>query len=461
MGRRGRGSREAEGGEATTTTTTTAAASSSSSFSLPANWRSHVAGLRHSRAALGAALSGGAPGAAVAVSVFEEEGASFSLREQRRRQRRPQQQQQRQLEAAANALRTECLKELLRHSGITDAGRELSERFRAERLGAAIAFVQFRLFLSSSHSSSSSSCSSSCSCSSSSCSSSSSSSSSDDDDDDDDDDEDEEEEQEMEAEAEERRRRRRRREARASAREELEFVEASPAVVAALSFALRGRGGLRGNNDDGNNGNGGGGDDEEVPSVPPSLRLRLARVHERDLPAVTAACSLLARALSGNRELRALEVDGSSLHRSGEGGEAEEEGERPSPPPPASSGIGAGIGGGGGRPPEQRRLWSLVARELGKSLRANDALESLRLTLPRGHLRAEDGRALSEAASGAREARRRAFLSAAHPRCSCSRSLSSSTSFSPLSVLPMDLLVAIAKRGISRGECRVEVVETG
>ena len=112
-------------------------------------------------------------------------------------------------------------------------------------------------------------------------------------------------------------------------------------------------------------------------------------------------------------------------------------------------------GGGGSLHPrrEEQRLWGLVAGELKRALRSNDALEAVRLSLPRLSLGAGDAREVAAAAEGAPEARKRAFLSAAHPRCCRGEGAS------PLSELPMDLMVVIAALGIRRSPCRVEVEE--
>ena len=94
-------------------------------------------------------MSGGVPGSAVAVSVFEEAPSQRQRQrhepkqqQQRRRRQQEEQQQQRQQRQEADPfsrLRTECLKELLRHSGITDGGRELAGRFSVANLSAAFA----------------------------------------------------------------------------------------------------------------------------------------------------------------------------------------------------------------------------------------------------------------------------------------------------------------------------------
>ena len=345
-------------------------------------------------------MSGGVPGSAVAVSVFED---------------RHQQQGQQQRRAtpggggggggeeppSASRLRTACLKELLRHSGVTDGGRELAERFSPPNFRAALTALHSALgrWLD-----------------------------------------------EAEAQAEV--------QAQAgggggAAQQEREAVlalrldGASPALVAVVACRLGG--GFRdgpgeadgGAGDrirsDGGAGGGsaggggvGGGGDRPLPSL--LLSIQLGRVHERDLPAVTAACAVLARSLAANAGLRQLSLDGGQLARGSPAGEG-----------------------------QRQRLWGLVAGELVRSLRSNDALESVKVSLPRGHLRAEDARELRAAAAAAREARRLAFLSAAHPRCWSPRR---GGGVSPLSSLPMDLMVVIAAMGIRRrSPCRVDVEE--
>jgi len=204
-------------------------------------------------------------------------------------------------------------------------------------------------------------------------------------------------------------------------------------------------------------GEGGGGG----ASTPSSLLPR----RERDLPAVTAACCVLARSLATNGRLRALGIDG---RRFGAAGEAEAEAEAVASPSSAAVGgeraetaLGSGRRGRSARP-EEHRLWGLVAGEFSKSLRRNDTCEVLRLALPRGHLSRDDARGIVEAAEQGPLARRKALLSAAHPRC-CNRNRDGNPAPPPpplpLSNLPVDVMAAIADLGIRRRACVVDIVE--
>jgi hypothetical protein len=385
-----------------------AASSSSSSLppssSLPASWRNHVAGIRHSRASLGAAMSGGVPGAAVAVSIFEAPQQQQWERQRQQQQREPKPPQQQKQLPAAQKLQTECLKELLRHSGITDGGRELSRRFDAA--SSVLAFSELSAALA--------------------------------------------------------------RWERTSAipsqwgsdERELEVAEATPMKVAALASVLSAGGGsgmrwwLGEEEEKGKGRNG-----DAAASPCPPLSVSLAKIHPRDLPALTASCSLLARSLATNHGLVELSIDGGALHRiegeeeGGGGGEDDGEEEPAAAPAAAHSFLGNGNNNTSNARPWEQRLWGIVARELARSLRGNDTIRSLRLRLPRGHLGAGDAQGLRAAAAGAREARRRALLSAAHPRCCRGEDAS------PLSNLPMDLMVVIAGMGIREGACEVEVEE--
>lgn len=389
---------------------------------------------------------GGVPGSAVAVSVFEsEEEAEVQRQLQRQRERqRPQiipAQRRGQPDSQKpfyklHKLRVVCLSELLRHSGVTDAGRELAERFSPRNLDLAFGGLwesfsswgkrQQRQLQQQQAGGGDQEAGAS----------------------------QEQEQQEEEEEADEERR------ASESERElrALRIDNVSPALLAVLSMVLSG--GCREGGPGGETGGEEEGEEESeagaysldewwlVPesdetdgnpsfSLPsPPLHLLLSGVHERDLPAMTAACVLLARSLRDNEGLRELRLD---ARRVGTGSDL-------GPPEEASSGRGSL------QQRQRQRLWGLFAEELKRSLRSNDALEYVEVALPKtSDIREEDVAEATAAAVGAKEARRRAFFMAAHPR--------SVEAALPVSELPMDLMVEIAKMGIRRSPCRVAIGE--
>jgi len=93
-----------------------------------ASWGAHVRGLRHTRATLGAALTGGRR--AVAVTPFEAPPPA------RRARRGPT-----VADPDLSSLQSTATRELLRHVGVTDGGARLAERFSVDRLAAARAAV--------------------------------------------------------------------------------------------------------------------------------------------------------------------------------------------------------------------------------------------------------------------------------------------------------------------------------